>query len=80
MIFTIIILSVICVSLMATFVVVIKEINKNDNYKLEKFLWTVSYLSWAWTEPESSEDEIIPLDEVSPEELIWALNEEYEDN
>ncbi len=65
---------------MATFVVVIKEINKNDNYKLEKFLWTVSYLSWAWTEPESSEDEIIPLDEVSPEELIWALNEEYEDN
>ena len=80
MIFTIIILSVICVSLMATFVVVIKEINKNDNYKLEKFLWTVSYLSWAWTEPESSEDEIIPLDEVSPEELLWALKEEYEDN
>lgn len=63
---------------MITFIVVIKEINKNDNYKLEKFLWTVSYLSWSWTEPESWEDEIVPLDEISPEELIGALKEEYD--
>lgn len=67
-----------CLALMATMIIVVMEVNKNDNYKLEKFLWTVSYLSWAWSEPISSENELVPLDEMWTDELLSVLQKNYE--
>lgn len=78
MVLSIIILSLICLALMATMVIVVREVNKNDNYKLEKFLGTVSYLSWAWSEPISSENELVPLDEMWTDELLSVLQKNYE--
>jgi hypothetical protein len=40
-----IVLAIVCIFLMGTFVVIVKEMHKNDSDKTAKFLGTISYLT-----------------------------------
>lgn len=68
---------------MVTSVMIVKQMSEWMNSSLDKFIWTISYLSWMWTEPDEKSDNVMSIDEVPEKELITALKKEineYDDN
>lgn len=84
---SIIVLWIVSICVMATTYFVVKQITETTTKNLDKFIGTISFLSWMWTEPEDKEEELVPMDDVNENELLKALKEdlkssadEYEDN